>query len=106
MTTAWVARFTDRMNLLLSMDDSDTDRWAAESNILTWYYTRYEIGRKFMSSVRDARVSDVLDLTTLLHGILFCGAYTSELQDYLRGRLSPTPHELYTLGVAVAKEND
>ena len=35
-----------------------------------------------MSSVRDRREGDVLDVIALLHGVLFCGMYTSELQSF------------------------
>ena len=49
---------------------------------------------------------DVMDRTTLLHGILCCGAYTSELKDYPQGIHGLASHEVDVLSVAAVKETN
>jgi hypothetical protein len=94
------------MNLLLSMDGQDRDVWAIDRNMLQWHFVGYEIEKRFILSVRGGRDGDVLDLSTLLHGVLHCGMYSAEFQTDFLTTLGLKPHELRHLEVAVGNEGD
>jgi hypothetical protein len=81
-TAVWVARVVDRVKLLLSMDGQEGDVGNTDVNVLQWLFVGNEIEKRLISSVREGRGGDILDLATLLRGVLYCETYPAELQAY------------------------